>query len=228
MANSVFAQHRRSSSSVIQAYPVVGMAISQIEGDNLKGFKKFGFTGGVGALVPIDRYQQYHIDISASFSQRGACENLYSAETPYVLRGFSLNYVDIPVMLYYRDPKGGMQAGLGLSFSRLVQQPHGEMLWAAGEPNVIPDTSDLSFLRNDIAIVAGFRFSVWQHLKFDVRCQYSLLPIKRDWHFIDYHDPHHPGEVWEEYNNCYNFSIQTRLMYVFGEPDRYRAKKKKR
>lgn len=226
LGSSLWAQHRRPGESVIQAYPTFGFTTSQISGDNLKGFRKFGFTGGVGTVIPLNSYQTFLLDVSTSFSQRGAHENSYSPGIQYLLTGFTLNYVDIPVMLYYRDPIGGIQAGLGLSFSRLVQQPHGEIAYSPS--NVIPDTSDMSFLRNDLALVAGFRFSVWKHLKLDLRCQYSLLPIKRDWHFTDYHDPLHEPAVWEEYNDCYNFSIQTRVMYVFGEPDRYRTKKKKR
>lgn len=217
--NSSFAQGRNRG-TIIQAYPTAGLAISQIEGDCLKGFKKKGFSGGVGAMIPLDKYQQWQLNVETSFSQRGVYEGSFDPNIQYRIFGFSLNYVDIPVMLYYRDPYGGIQLGLGLSYSRLVQQPHGTILYS----EVIPDTTDMSFLRNDFAIIGSVRFPLWKHLKLDIRCQYSLLPIKKDWTFTDYHFGT-PPRIYV--NNCYNFSFSTRLLWMFGEPEHYRNRRKR-
>ena len=37
----------------IHAFVSSGMTVNQIEGDELKGFKHFGYTGGVGALAAV-------------------------------------------------------------------------------------------------------------------------------------------------------------------------------
>lgn len=213
MMGTADAQRRgRSSGTVINAYPVLGATVSQIEGDGLKGFRKWAFTAGVGATFPLDRDQLWDASIEATFSRRGA---MNISPRPYRLYGMSLDYVDIPVMIHFTDPKGGLTVGAGLSYSRLVQQPHGEIFFSP--QYFIPDTSDMTFLKNDLAIVGDIRFPIWENLMLDFRWQYSLFPIKRDWHFIKYEDDGTPQEV---VNNCYNNSIAIRLMYIFGQDNR--------
>lgn len=216
------AQHHNSSGTVIQAYPVAGLCISQIEGDYLKGFKKFGFTGGVGANVPLNSNQTWHLNLEACYSERGVREPSFDPDIPYRIFGFTLQYVDIPLMVYYRDPIGGVQIGAGISYSRLVQQPHGLVIMS---PGFMMDTTDMSFLKNDLAVIGSVRFPLWRHLKLDIRCQYSLFPIKKHWTFIE-----HPQSALPvvTVNDCYNFSCSARILWVFGEPDHYKDKKKKK
>lgn len=219
------AQHRhRHNDQVIHAYPVLGVTVSQMEGDELKGFDKVGFTAGVGALMDVGDGDMWKMSVEADFSQRGA-KNVTA--DPYSLLGFTLNYVDIPLMFHYQDPYGGLVAGLGLGYSRLVQQPHGEIRY---QPTYfIPDTSNMSFLKNDLAIVADIRFTLWKGLKLNLRYQYSLIPVKKSMTFTEY-TTSEKFETWS--NDCFNSSISVRLLYVFGDDGRRHSipyyKKKKR
>lgn len=207
-------QRRRRNATVIHAYPVVGITFSQIEGDELKGFEKIGFTAGVGAQVNLDRDRLFAASIEATFSQRGA---QHRGADPYYLRGLTLNYVDIPLMIHFTDPIGGLTIGAGLGYSRLVQQPHGEMGYK--DTYFIPDTSDMSFLRNDLSIIGDIRFTLWRGLKLNFRYQYSLIPVKKSWGFTEYTSASH-AETWT--NDCYNSSISVRLLYVFGDESKSR------
>lgn len=202
------AQHRRNSDQVIFAYPVIGATFSQIEGDELKGFDKIGITTGVGAMMNLSRNEMFKLSIEATFSQRGAFNN---TNNPYSLYDFTLNYVDIPLMFHFQDPYGGMVFGLGLSYSRLVQQPHGSLFYSSA---FVPDTSDMSFLKNDLAIAADLRFTVWRGLKINIRYQYSLFPVKRNWSFTETTSS---SDVNVYTHDCYNSSVSLRLLYVFGD-----------
>lgn len=222
LLSSASAQHRgRRNSAVFHAYPVAGLTISQIEGDELKGFKLPGFTAGVGAILPLDRDEMWHLSIEATYSQRGA-KNTINPD-PYLLEALRLNYVDIPIMLHFTDPYGGITIGAGIGYSRLVQQPHGSLFFS--DTYFIPDTSDMSFLRNDIPIMVDIRFPLWQGLKFSFRWQYSLFPIKKDWHFTRITNGTNT-ETWT--NDCYNSSLSFRLLYEFGDSKSSRYKKGRR
>ena len=190
----------------IHAYVTTGLNLSQIEGDELKGFRHVGFNGGVGALTALDDNYRWGLSVEALFTQRGA-SNMDSPE-PY--RGkYTLNYVDIPLLFHYQDPYGGMLIGAGIIYGRLVQQPHGNLEY---RPNVfIPDTSDLTFLKNDLSVALDFRFTVWKGLQFNLRWQTSILPIKRDWKFTEIN-----GQVKRTfYRDAYNQSIALRLIWQF-------------
>lgn len=160
----------------IHGFVSSGITLSQIEGDELKGFRKWGYSGGVGAITSLDRHEDWRLSIEALFSQRGSFNR---SGDPFAF-DITLNYVDIPLMLHYRDPWGGMLLGLGLTYSRLVNQPEGRLLYP---PSFFPDTNDMQFLQNDLGVVADIRFPIWSNLMLNIRWQYSLVAIKRDWHF---------------------------------------------
>lgn len=189
----------------IHAYVTSGVALSQIEGDELKGFRQAGYVGGVGALAAIDRHRQWGLSTEVLFFQRGAYNR---SGNPYSVN-IQLNYIEIPLMVHYQDPYGGMLFGLGASYGRLVQQPHFQGKY---NPNYfIPDTIDYRFQSNDVCVVADARFSVWRGLQINLRWQYSLFPVKREWLFSEY-----TLGRWHSWtNNCYNHSLSFRLIYQF-------------
>ncbi|MDY5969726.1 MAG: hypothetical protein SPJ13_06925 [Bacteroidales bacterium] len=218
-AGSLQAQ-RRQQGAAIWAYPVAGVVTSQVQGDMLKGFEHWGFTAGVGAIVPLDGRNRWSMSVEADFTQRGMSEKSYSLSIPYQV-DLTLNYVDIPLLLHFRDPYGGMTFGLGVCYGRLVQQPHGTLRY---NPLYIePDTSDMTFLKNDLSAVASFRFTLWENLKLEFRGQYSFIDVKKDWRFVEHLDGT-GGQVKEYLNDCQNFSLSMRVMWIFGEQQQGKAR----
>jgi hypothetical protein len=169
-----------ASAQRIRGFVSSGATLSQIEGDELKGFHKWGYTGGVGAMVNLDKSETWRLSIEALFTQRGSYNG---TGDPYSI-SLRLDYVDIPLMLHWHDPWGGMLVGLGLNYSRLVQQPHNVMKF---NPNYFfPDTNDMTFLNNDLMLAADIRFPVWKNLWLNIRWQYSIIAIKKDWEFTEF------------------------------------------
>lgn len=213
LSSKELSAQRHRSRQVFRAYPTFGATTSQIRGDELRGFKKWGFTAGVGALLSLSRDDMWSASIEADFSQRGAQNK---TPDPYSLLGFTLNYVDIPLTIHFTDPYGGITVGLGLVYSRLVQQPHGSIYY---KTQFIPDTNDMSFNKNDFSAAIDVRFPIWRGLNLDFRFQHSLLPVKKNWGFME-HPSAAPNETNTWTNNCYNSSISLRLLYVFGDGNR--------
>ncbi len=195
--NSVQAQR-------IHAFLSSGVALSQIEGDELKGFRKAGYVGGVGALTALDEHNRWGLSLEALFCQRGA----YNITSEPYAADIALNYIDIPLLFHYQDAIGGMLFGAGITYGRLVGQPHFRGLV---KDTFLPDTADFAFLYNDFAAVLDARFTIWRGLQFNIRWQYSFIPVKRNWHFAEFRQ--NRWERWE--NNCYNNSLIFRLIYQF-------------
>lgn len=203
-----------AQSQRIHAYVAAGATVSQVEGDELKGFKKWGGTAGVGAMVRLSENGRWKMSVEADFAQRGFRNN---TRNPYDIN-LTLNYIDIPITFHFHDNKGGLEVGAGLLYGRLVRQPHGEL----DHPSTfIPDSTDMSFLKNDFAALLDLRFTVWRGLQLNLRFQYSIIPIKKDWKFSEYENEsqiqNDNPNVW--YNNCRNISISARLIYEFGTGD---------
>ena len=207
----------------IHAYLAAGPTVSQVEGDELKGFRKWGGTGGVGALVSLSENNRWKMCVEVDFAQRGFKNK---TRNPYNIDA-TLNYVDIPVTFHFHDNKGGMTFGAGLLYGRLVKQPHGKLDHTS---TFLPDTNDMTFLKNDFAAIIDLRFTVWRGLQLNLRFQYSIAPIKKDWKFVEYENEtqirNDDPAVW--YNNCRNISIGARLIWEFGTEDKSSSSRKTR
>lgn len=204
----------------IQAYLNAGTILSQVEGDELKGFNHFGFAGGVGAWINLDDNDRWALAVETDYSCRGISNHKSSSENYYNIQ-LDLHYVDIPVTLFFHDPYGGIQIGLGMAYSRLVAQPHGTVSY--NPLYFIPDSTNMSFLKNDLAPAIECRFTVWQNLKLSFRYQRSIIPVKKGWTFTM------GDETWS--NDCYNSSVTMRLIWQFGEENtrnKYKKYKKGR
>lgn len=198
----------------IHAYLTSGVTLSQIEGDELKGFRHVGYTGGVGALTALTDNYRWGLSVEALFSQRGVHNNSHDLQNLYNI-DLTLNYVDIPVLVHYQDPYGGMLFGAGLSYGRLVQQPHGTIRY--NPEYFIPDTNNLTFLPHDLCAVADMRFTIWRGLQLDIRWQYSILAIKRQWVFHTYNGLDGDGKprYKDHSRDCYNHALSLRLIWQF-------------
>lgn len=205
--NSVFAQR-------IKGAITGGFNISQVDGDEVYGFRKFGVNVGPSAIVPIN--DKWSIGMELLYNQKGSRQKkqfndsiLYDSATgvskqitgQYKLR---LNYVEIPLMLYYTD-KNTITVGTGLSWSRLV----GVKEWEHGKEI---ETTDLDgpYDKDDFCWLADIRFRVYEKLHFNLRYSYSLDKIRtRTYYATD------NSYQWtrKQYNNVISF----KLIYIFNE-----------
>ena len=199
------------TAQIIKGEAIVGMNLTQVDGDEVFGFKKIGANIGAGVLIPVDKKGRWDVSLEALFSQKGSYEppqgefidslgNIHTGE--YKLK---LNYAEIPVLVMFTD-KEFISAGAGFSWGRLVSVKE----WEHG--NLVDSTTVNSgtYSKNDFSILADFRIRIWEGLKFNLRYEYSLAKIRtREYTNYD------TGNKWtrKQYNNVITF----RLIYVFNE-----------
>ncbi|MCK9399903.1 MAG: PorT family protein [Bacteroidales bacterium] len=187
-----------------------GMNLSQVDGDEVYGYKRVGGHFGLAAILPIKKWD---ITLETIFNQKGAREKqqytLYDSTENLKYTGeynLRLNYVEVPLMAHYTD-RERYTAGLGFSYGRLVSSSeieHGDL---------IPPYSDtVEFNKNDFNILVDLQIRVWKQLKFNIRFAYSLIPI-RERTFYDIFYKTDPPWTRKQYNNMLTF----RLVYVINE-----------
>jgi hypothetical protein len=180
---------------------IFGTNISQIDGDEVYGFKKIGFNIGASAIVPFSN--KWAISIENIYSQKGAYQKPQYADSISGEYRIKLNYVEVPVLVHYTD-KNIFTVGAGLSWGRLVKVDE----WEHGN-KTNTSLSSGTYSQNDINILADLRFRIWKKLKFNVRYAYSIPKIRTREH------SDLSGDTWirKQYNNLVSF----RLIYVFNE-----------
>ncbi len=196
----------------IKGAVIGGVNLSQVDGDEVYGFKKFGANVGAAAIIPFTDH--WEVSIETIFSQKGSHQRPQREDSltgEYLLK---LNYLDIPVLVHYND-KDIVTFGLGFSYGRLThveEYEHGRKIETT--------TIDGPYSRSDINAIADIRFRVWQRLKFNLRYSYSLKKIRTREFTPPYVDP------WtrDQYNNFWSF----RMIYVINEKQSERVRKENR
>jgi hypothetical protein len=158
-----------AKSQIIKGEAILGLNLTQVEGDEVVGFKKPGLQVGAGALIPIAK--KWDITLEVLFNQKGAKEGQQYLDTVngQVLTGaykLNLNYVEVPVLVQFTD-KQFLTFGAGLSWGRLV----GVKEWEHG--NLIETTTpqDGPYSQNDFSYLVDIRVKILGPLKFGIRYQ---------------------------------------------------------
>jgi len=189
------------------------MNLTQVDGDEVFGFKKVGANVGAGVMIPIKG--NWDVSLEALFSQKGANQKpQWDDSTRNGAYRLNLNYAVVPVLIMYTD-KEFISAGAGFSWGRLV----GVKEW---EHDKLVETTTLNsgvYNKNDFSILADLRIRVYKQLKFNLRYQYSLVKIRtREFE-------NGAGETWtrDQFNNVISF----RLIWVFNEQQSNTARNEK-
>ena len=181
-----------------------GGNLTQVDGDEVYGFKKIGFNVGVAAIYPFD--DKWSLSIEASYSQKGAYQKYpHQADNTKLLPYYNLrlSYLEVPLIAHFTD-KGFLNFGLGLSWGRLVGIK--EIEW--GE-TVHSSTTNSPYSDNDINGIVSIQIPIYKRFKFNFRYAYSFAKIRtREFSNIF-------GDTWkrDQYNNILTF----RIIYVFNE-----------
>lgn len=201
-------------SQIIKGEAIVGLNLTQVEGDEVVGFKKPGLQIGAGALIPIGK--KFDITLEVLYNQKGAREGKQYQDTinGEVLTGeykLNLNYVEIPVLFQFTD-KEFITVGAGLSWGRLV----GVKEWEHGNRVETTSVENGPYSKNDFSYLVDVRIKILGPLKFGVRYQNSIAKI-RTREFEDF-----AGNTWtrDQFNKVLTF----KLVYIFGEQQSRRNK----
>ncbi|MCF6342722.1 MAG: PorT family protein, partial [Bacteroidales bacterium] len=182
---------------------ILGMNLTQVDGDEVYGFRKIGLNVGAGVMVPVAK--NWDVSMEVLYNQKGANQSAQYNDSLYNgAYRVKLNYMDIPVLVMYTD-KGFISAGGGFSWGRLV----GVKEWEQGKFMETTTLESGVYSKNDFSILGDLRIRVYKQLKFNLRYQYTMFSIRtREFENL-------AGEKWTR--NQFNSVISFRLIWVFNE-----------
>lgn len=203
---------------------IAGGNVSQVDGDEVAGYYKWGANAGIALTMPLHNNFRWFATIELLYTQKGAYQNYLRANAnlkdsnqliwhnedysvPFdkkVKYKLNLDYVEIPIVFHYEDPHTGCSIGAGFAWGRLVRAHEIENGWTT--------TTNLRsglYKTNDWSVIADARIRIWKGLKLNFRFQYSMVPLRKR-----LFDPFGPNE---ELRKQYNNVITVRLIYSFNE-----------
>ncbi len=202
----------------IKGAVLVGTNLTQVDGDEIYGYSKFGLNLGVMAIVPLPK--NFSFSIETIFSQKGSQQKAQYESTDSTGNVFtgayklSLNYLEVPFLVRYTD-RDKISFGTGFSYGRLV----GVKEYEHGKRVETTTLNDGPYNKSDINVLADLEFRIYKKLKFDIRYAYSVAKIRtREFTDIRGLNLH----TRKQYNNVLSF----RIMYVINEKPAPVAKEK--
>ena len=149
---------------------ILGLNACQIDGDASAGYNKWTPTAGIRGIINLEGKWQITTDIL--YSQRGAVTASYEA---IIEQNVTTNYLEVPVMLHYRDwqktTKNGItyykvSLGAGICYGKLFSATSN----AAFNHAAIVD----KFNKDDFAFTGGMQFFFSPHWGLNLRYTTSV------------------------------------------------------
>lgn len=171
-----------------------GLITSQMSGDGLAGWDKFGITGGAMVRTPLSS----NLNLLAGFiySDKGSKTKIDTIT--YNSFAYRLRYIDFPVLLQFNWKR--FEYSLGPYIGFLVKQD------VLANDYVYP--TNPPFLRYDFGGQAAIGFELNDKWHLDARFSSSILPIRPSPNFAN------PYSFYEKGN--YNQCIQFFLVRILG------------
>jgi hypothetical protein len=177
----------------------LGLAATQISGDELSGFDKAGACAGGFVEYPL-KGDTLRLQLQLYYIQKGSRKPVNPNTNSYVTYRLALNYIEIPFFLTYTFRKkyvvdGGL--ALGVLFASSVSNQFGK--YPPGDPNSRP------FKPLELSFSLGIGYRVTNKLLLSIRNSNSLLPVRR----------HYGGGTFRlnrgQYNSVMLFSVSYSL-----------------
>lgn len=153
---------------IIQAAIIAGLNTTQIDGDNLSGFRKFGANVGGGAFIRLPKgiMPSFEILYSQKGSKSSKTEAANKVPGDYKL---ILDYLDVPVLINYND-KDRAIFGLGIVVNNLVRY----------KESLAGTAIDRNYKRRGVEFVANVTFLIKRVVGINFRYTYSITKINND------------------------------------------------
>lgn len=196
------------SSQSIRGGLIAGFSMTQVDGDEVYGYHKYGLNTGALAIVPF--YKKFSLSIEILYNQKGSYQRPWLMDD--TINGaykLILNYVDVPVLFHFED-KDVIKFGTGFSWGRLVEFNEWEH-----EQRINWDTPNGPYKKSDVDFLFDVQLRLIQGLSFNMRYAYSIAKL-RTRTFLT-------GETRKQFNNMITF----RVIYVFKDKPLPKSKKNK-
>jgi hypothetical protein len=220
----IFSQHILGALSA-------GVNLTQVDGDEVYGFKKVGFTGGPSVIIPFGKEKRWSVTLELLFSQLGSRQKSVYGPSDTVIKkdsmkyydGYrlSLTYVQIPVMVHFTD-KRFIAGGIGFQYGQLVGITEYEDYNDVRGFVRTSTTLAGPYTRSDFEVLGDVRIRLYRGFWFDARYSYSIFSIRHR----EFKNPFFNNTWWRnQYNNVLTF----KFVYIFNDilPDKFNKAKAK-
>lgn len=189
-----------------------GISTSQVDGDTYSGYNKAGLLAGGFVTRDFSSSSKWSASFELTYIQKGSRKIPHPDKGDFANYQLKLNYAEVPILLRYNFSSidsldnNRMKFSLegGIAFGTLIQSSEYD---ASG---LIP-WSGVPFQKTDYSIILGLNYFLSEHIGFDVRTEYSVLPVRKGGTASYYQNWTYKFLKPGFYNNLLVFSLRYQL-----------------
>lgn len=194
--------------TISQAQPfkaglLAGLATSQVDGDGFAGYNKAGMFAGGFVSKKFSPESKWTGMFEITYIQKGSKKNpIYRVK---------LNYAEVPLLVKYdfivSDSANGSRTNFGvlggIAIGTLVKSEESDAFGVL--------TGGTPFQKVDVSYVLGLSYALTEHIGFEARIEYSLIPVRKGGSSTYY--PNWTSNVFKPgyYNNLLVFAFRYRI-----------------
>jgi|GEM_PF-285978 len=219
-----------------------GINATQVDGDEVFGYNKVGFNGGPYVKLMLDKRQRFSLTMELLYTQKGAQKRYpapngvrvaigdtafidprYPEENTRYFYNLRTDYLEIPLLVHFEDPRSKLGIGIGITWARLVyiremqhdfRRVDSITFNNRGARRIDQALDPGRYKKNDWGIIIDVKIPIYKALKFNFRFQYSMVPFGKERRFYNSTSPNFEGSITRKpYHNTLTF----RLIYSFNE-----------
>lgn len=146
-------QAQDESDRRFKAGVVLGVNLSQIDGDALAGYNQPGLNGGLEVTTVLT--DRFDVSLEFLFSQKGANKTNDDFEAA-IIRNIRLNYVETPVFINFYDWK--LRFSAGGSYARMINY---KVVNDFGTD--VTESNEYDFVQNVFSLMLGVTYFINNH-----------------------------------------------------------------
>ena len=209
--NEIQGQSKSKNESTFGLSILGGMNLSQIDGDNFKGYDNFGLYAGLRGSMKFSSTMQMRVELL--YSQKGSkFESTKGANEGVKDRHIKLNYAEIPILFAYRFNRESAKTALwvegGISIARLLKSDVKDSDSPTDKEFIYSDIED-EFKPMDFSLVGGFGVDPLPFLGFGFRITWGMTK------FYEYEGDVPPSGNTEFVVFLKNYALQVFALYHF-------------
>jgi hypothetical protein len=104
--------------SLFRPFVVAGFNAAQVDGDDVAGYTKLGFNGGIGTFIMLPK--NFSVGFELIYSQKGAITTKNTRSPQFDYFKLNIDYLDIPIMISYHDKERAIFS-LGIIVNNLAR-----------------------------------------------------------------------------------------------------------
>lgn len=155
--------------SLFRPFVVAGFNAAQVDGDDVAGYTKLGFNGGIGTFIMLPK--NFSVGFELLYSQKGAITTKNNRSPQFDYFKLNIDYLDVPIMISYHDKERAIFS-LGMIVNNLARVKEERGFNVGLYP-------DFDYKQVSLEGMASVSFHFSKKLGMNLRFAYSLNDIAK-------------------------------------------------